>query len=165
MPAPRLDLDQAAATDLFRATVAIIQADPALKRVVRTWEVMDDRQVTMKPPETRMMPWIRVMPGASSMRIAEAAAYGIELQLYVAMATAGLNADNILNLWFAFLNALNYGNDFRGVTVADYLHSLACDVHEVSGPAFGQLPAPDAGSDMIDYFATARVILRFRIPL
>lgn len=166
MPSPRLKLDLSVEAAIFRAATTVLKEDPTLKGVVKTWEVLDGTHSQVKRPDTREMPWIMVVPGPSRMAMVEADRYGVHMDLYVSIATAGLVAEDNLNLFAAVRKALNYRKPFRGTTVAEYLQEAGNDTYEVSSPGFGPLPQPAAtgGSPATDYASTARIILHFKVP-
>jgi hypothetical protein len=170
MPLPRLDLDVAVETHVYRAVVAVLQGNPTLKRVIKTWEVLDGTHATIQPPATTGMPWLCVMPGPSQMTMAEAAAWGVDFTVLMVWCTAGLNGDDHMNLWNAIRAALGHSTAFRDTTVAEYLrlaHSpMGSFTHTISNPGLGPHPLPtrDRPAPDQDLMGTARVTLKFNVP-
>jgi hypothetical protein len=147
MPAPLLDLDTSAEETLFAALVDILQADEALSRVIRTWEVMDGTTAILEPPTTVQMPHIRLVPSLSPLVVAEAAAYDLHLVIDLVFYVEGMDRANQLNLWGAIRTALRGTSPFRDTYVFEHLRSLGGVDLRLTSPRFGPMPRLGAGGE------------------
>lgn len=170
MAVPRLPLDQSVEADVYLAVCDVLREDPALKQVVRTWEVLDGSHSTIQPPATAGMPWVCLVPGPSEMFVAAADSYQIDFSVAVLFATPGLDGANQLNLWGAIRSSLVALKPHRNSTVGEFLrraHSpMGSFVHKVTSPGLGPHPLPTATrpNPEQNLMGSARVLLSFHVP-
>lgn len=168
MPGPHLDLPEAVEETLFGFLVDVLKDDTsAFAGAIRTWEVLDGSSATLQPPSTGAMPWCRLMPGPSSMEIIEAAAYQIDMSIYVTLATEGLHRADQFNLWGVLRHALRFDRPYATSTVFEQFRLLGAIEYQLSTPGFGPypMPSPTNPSPAQDLFGTARILIKFRVGL
>lgn len=102
----KLALPKGAETVAFRAFEGVLRSDPTLSRVVKTWSGWRGEAADLLQPCPALCPFIQVAPRPGG---AEWEAEGLHREpLYVAIfvAVAGLDVDELLNLWAAIRSAV-----------------------------------------------------------
>lgn len=104
-----LDLDDSPFSRVWLETVAILQADPTLDRVVKTWIVPDGE---IDPTEmSTAYPLIRLDPAMAPMAVWSEDSHAGDLIINVRLGIRSYDATDRLNLWAALMYALYPRND------------------------------------------------------
>jgi hypothetical protein len=147
VPIPLLDFPPGAVTNIWRALKAVLRADPQLAKVrtLRLWEgEPDDAQ----PPTTSEMPWVRVTPVRTPMRLAEERALGADLRFKYELAVQGTSYENLAMLFDAFQGALKFDAPVDQSVALQALRAAGATTYEFTEAAVGPLrteqpPDPD----------------------
>lgn len=121
---PELGLEMGKRAKAFRAIEAILRADPVLSRVVKTWAAWtgDPEDADGMEPVRAMMPMIRLSPLIAPNQPTTVQQKTATVVVRVEPFVAGLDADDLLNLWDAIEGAIGYARPFRGMTVDCWLN-------------------------------------------
>lgn len=95
---------------VYRAVVATLQADPTLRRVVRTWSTWEGSPADAGPVADGGLPWVRITPAPAPARWATVATTESPIALLVEVTVPGTSAADLMDLWEAFERALYPGD-------------------------------------------------------
>lgn len=110
MPVPSLDLPQCSETSLYRAIIALLQNDPNLSRVVKTWVAWTGDRDEAQPPNLNRLPYLAIEPVADPSEVQTLGITEAPLTLAIHLVVDGTNVDDVFNLWDAIRACLFPGD-------------------------------------------------------
>ena len=137
---PVLDLKRGTRTNVWLRTLEILQEDEALSNAVQTWITWRGEQIAQSPDITPMMPVLRIEPTIGPMVwYAPDAQYG-PLTLKVTFSVQSREAEDYMNFWEAFENALYpFGEAQRQLSIQQSLRDAGAE----TGQWMFSIPATD----------------------
>lgn len=113
MPAPRLDLNTAPRTAVFRKLMQFVRTSATIKRVVKPTSIRDWSGLPQdaEPFNTQIAPCLRFTPICGPDAFAYPEAFAGDLLVNVEMLVEGTNVDDLFNLWYALARAIYPGGD------------------------------------------------------
>lgn len=145
MPTQNLPLPQDARVTALRGLILILQRDPELKRVVKTWKTWDGRPGDSNPPTAGECPWVRITatPEASSWAMDGPPPVMLQpMKVQIETAVEGTNVNNSVNLWGAIEKAV-----YRNHPAP--LEAVGISGATVTQPGWGQTDQDASGVDLI----------------
>jgi hypothetical protein len=160
-------------TSVFRALCEVTMKDDVLSQVVSTWRVWDGNPDDGQPPDTAEMPWIRLTPMRSTLRLMEVDANECPFAVKYEIAVRGTHYDDLANMMGAFFNALKYNKEFNDTVVVEYLRRAGAYDYEFETAANAAIrteaaPAapgqPGSGGVVTDQIAVGTIKIHMLIP-
>jgi hypothetical protein len=98
----------------FRALVKVLQGNPRLARLVKTWRTWSGEGPDDDPPTKGQLPWVRLTPlgmpaerkGTHAVGSSRGLVYRSPLKVTVELAVAGPRVDDLADLWEQFEAAI-----------------------------------------------------------
>lgn len=115
---PKLPLNDCLQTQIFRKIVEIYKTNPILRRTIRShsWFVWEGRPEDKQDPFTQnILPSIRLTPVAQPARPLTNIRFEGQFLIRQEIAVAGLNVDDIMNLWYAIHVSIFTGDGSKAV--------------------------------------------------
>lgn len=155
---------------IWEALKTILRADANLK-VVRTLRLWEGHPDDAYPPTAAEMPFVRVTPVASPMRLGDEASLLADITFRYELAVEGTKMRNLFRLFGAFRNALNFNAAVADKTALQVIQQSGAVVHEFRQAAIGPLklraidPEPTAGLNPVQNLASmGTFVIRAYIP-
>lgn len=160
----KLALPKGAETIAYRALEDVLRTDPTLNRVVKTWASWRGDPSDLLQPCPALCPFIQVSPRPAGASWAAEGLHKEPLYIAVFVAVAGLDVDELLNLWAAIRGAVFPQDQARHEVVAE---KLMVDAKVVKATII--TPALEPASDKKDappnmLFARGLVELLLHVP-
>lgn len=121
----RLDLPDAEETVAFRAFENVLRTDPVLSRVVKTWSSWRGEPVDLLDPVPAMCPIIKLAFKPAGASWETEGLHKEPLYVGVTAAVAGLDCDQLVNLWAAIRRAVFPADPERDLFVQKALRTEA----------------------------------------
>jgi hypothetical protein len=133
----RLRLPSSRRSRIYREIARRLMADPTLARTVKTWRVWDGRSESDDPITTSQCPFVRLTPYGGGAENRDNISQRGTLRVEVEMATAGLNIEDVFDLWDAMEDVLFPSSQAAGSQLRDALNALGGERKDikVSDPA------------------------------
>ena len=97
------EMDATPEEKAFEAFIGILQADPALSRVVKTWATWDGDPADAEPPASDATPWIRITPDGGApdwlFQNGWAAVLNAPMRIKVELCIADISAAARMRFW------------------------------------------------------------------
>lgn len=121
---PRLGLPSSRRSRLFREIVRMLRADADLDAAVRTWQAWDGDQDADDDPPASACPCVRLTPQGGPAETRDNISQQGTLRWDVEVWTAGLDAEDPLDLWAAIENVIFPADVDEQRSIRDRLRSL-----------------------------------------
>ncbi len=102
----KIALPKGAETVAFRAFEGVLRSDPVLSRVVKTWSGWRGEPADLLQPCPALCPFIQVAPRPAGASWEAEGLHKAPLYVAIFVAVAGLDVDELLNLWAAIRGAV-----------------------------------------------------------
>src|ERR1051325_10790283 len=115
-----LDLPDSPRKLVFRTLVSLFQQDTTLKATISpgSWYVWSGKATDNAPLGTGLLPAVQITPIGLSATAETVAQQNSPFGIQLTVATAGLNVDDLLDLWSAFENVIFTGDGTKTTTAA-----------------------------------------------
>ncbi len=113
-----LELPKSAYTKLYRAVEKQLKADPALQKVVKSWNVFQGKTQDFQTPSISQYPSVALLVSSSGMSPFSQASNEETMVIDLEMAVNGTDQDDLLNLWWAIQKALRPSTEGRKALIA-----------------------------------------------
>jgi hypothetical protein len=155
----KLDLPTGRRTNLFRAVVAKLRADPDLARVVRTWKAFEGRPDDAADLTIAQMPGVTCYYGQHAAQQVTTGRSLAHIPLVIEVWVAGTDQDDLTNLWEAIEGCL-FAPNVMGKILRDNggMENLQLTAPGCSPVGVGSEAAlHGTGTLLINFLATTRV--------
>jgi hypothetical protein len=167
-PLKLLEIPDDLRTLAWRGVVQVLQEDPALHKIVKTWLTRDGDPDGLQDPAADMTPMIALSPTPRPDSVLTNVSMNVNLGIAVGVWVPGSCVDDHMNLWGLVTKALRLEKPYRDGTVYKFLR---CGIPGVSipnlnvvDPAFIQYLPGDRDGDPSMQRGTGSIGLYFERP-